>query len=85
MTELIGLAFSAVAGICFVSGIAVFGWRKGEIVMDGIGNFISMVDYILDSKRKRHITGGILLSASLLFGGLALTVMTLKSEEEENE
>jgi hypothetical protein len=23
MTELIGLAFSAVAGICFVSGIAV--------------------------------------------------------------
>ena len=50
--------------------------------MDGIGNFISMVDYILDSKRKRHITGGILLSASLLFGGLALTV---KSEEEENE
>ena len=53
--------------------------------MDGIGNFISMVDHILDSKRKRHITGGILLSASLLFGGLALTVMTLKSEEEENE
>jgi hypothetical protein len=39
--------------------------------MDGIGNFISMMDYILDTKRKRHITGGILLSASLLFGGLA--------------
>ncbi len=37
--------------------------------MDGIGNFISMMDYILDTKRKRHITGGILLSASLLFGG----------------
>lgn len=28
--------------------------------MDGIGNFISMMDYILDTKRKRHITGGIL-------------------------
>lgn len=53
--------------------------------MDGIGNFISMVDYILDNKRKRHITGGILLSASLLFGGLAITVMTLKSEDDENE
>lgn len=26
--------------------------------MDGIGNFISMMDYILDTKRKRHITGG---------------------------
>ena len=35
--------------------------------MDGIGNFISMMDYILDTKRKRHITGGILLSASLLW------------------
>lgn len=24
--------------------------------MDGIGNFISMMDYILDTKRKRHST-----------------------------
>lgn len=53
--------------------------------MDGIGNFISMMDYILDTKRKRHITGGILLSTSLLFGGLALTVMTIQSEEGEDE
>ena len=53
--------------------------------MDGIGNFISMMDYVLDTKRKRHITGGILLSASLLFGGLALTVMTIQNEEDEDE
>lgn len=53
--------------------------------MEGIGNFISMLDYILDTKRKRHLTGGILLSASLLFGGLALTVMTINNEEESNE
>lgn len=53
--------------------------------MDGIGNFISMMDYILDIKRKRHITGGILLSVSLLFGGLALTVMTIQNEEDEDE
>ena len=53
--------------------------------MDGIGNFISMMDYILDTKRKRHITGGILLSASLLVGGLALTVMTIQNEEDEDE
>ena len=53
--------------------------------MDGIGNFISMMDYILDTKRKRHITGGILLSASLLIGGLALTVMTIQNEEDEDE
>ena len=53
--------------------------------MDGIGNFISMMDYILDTNRKRHITGGILLSVSLLFGGLALTVMTIQNEEESDE
>lgn len=54
--------------------------------MDGFGNFISMMDFILDMKRKRHITGGILLSASLLFGGLALTVMTInEGETKDNE
>lgn len=51
--------------------------------MDGIGNFISMLDYVLNTKRKRHIMGGILLSASLLFGGLALTVMTIQEDENE--
>jgi hypothetical protein len=53
--------------------------------MDGIGNFISMMDYILDTKRKRHITGGTQQNASLLFGGLALTVMTIQNEEDEDE
>ena len=51
--------------------------------MDGLGNFISVLDYIMDTKRKRHITGGILVSVSLLFGGLALTVMTIKNDEYE--
>ena len=74
--HVVGLTLSAVAGICF--------WR-GALIMEGIGNFISMMDYILDTNRKRHITGGILLSASLLFGGLALTVMTIKTEEDNNE
>lgn len=46
---------------------------------------ISMLDISLDTKRKRHIAGGILLSTSLLFGGLALTIMTLKMEEVESE
>lgn len=53
--------------------------------MDVIENLISMLDYVLDTKRKRHITGGILLSASFLFGGLALTVMTIKDEEDKDE
>ncbi|BDE86952.1 hypothetical protein CE91St42_14100 [Oscillospiraceae bacterium] len=53
--------------------------------MDGLANLISMLDYVLDSKKKRHITGGILLSVSLLFGGLALTVMTINTDDNEEE
>lgn len=77
MTGLMAFTFSAAAGICFFSGIAV--------LMGGFGNFISMMDFILDTKRKRHITGGILLSASLLFGGLALTVMTINEGGNERQ
>ena len=53
--------------------------------MHKLDAIISMLDHALDSKRKRHIVGGILMSASLLFGGLALTIMTLKTEEDERE
>lgn len=48
--------------------------------MDGLENIISVLDYVLDTKRKRHITGGILLSVSF-----AITVMTIKNEEDEYE
>ena len=50
--------------------------------MEGFANLVSMMDYVLDTKRKRHITGGLLLSAALLFGGLAVTVMNIKDEED---
>lgn len=53
--------------------------------MDAFEHVISMLDYVLDTKRKRHITGGILLSVSMLFGGLALTVMTIRNEESIDE
>lgn len=53
--------------------------------MEGLTNFVSMLDYILDSQRKHHIVGGILLSASLLFGGLAMTVMSIKDEEGDSD
>lgn len=42
---------------------------------------LNTIDYTLDTDRKRHIAGGILLSMSILFGGLALTVMTIKMED----
>ena len=50
--------------------------------LDGI---ISILDGALDTRRKRHIIGGILMSVSLLFGGLAVTVVTLKTEVNNNE
>ena len=53
--------------------------------METIEAILSMLDYSLDTKRKRHLAGGILLSVSLLFGGLAFTVMSLKTEEKNNE
>ncbi len=54
--------------------------------MGGFENLIYTLDYIMDTPRKRHIIGGILLSASLLFGGLSVTVFTIKNEEvDENE
>lgn len=53
--------------------------------MERIEGLLALFDNILDSKRKRHITGGILLSAALLFSGLALTVITLRAEGERNE
>lgn len=40
---------------------------------------ISLLDEALDTRRKRHILGGVLMSISLLFGGLAVTVVTLKN------
>ena len=46
---------------------------------------LSMLDQSLDTRKKRHIAGGVLMSISLLFGGLALTIITLKTEEEPNE
>lgn len=49
--------------------------------MNRIMTILSILDHSLDTKKKRHIAGGILLSVSLLFGGLALTVMSLKMEE----
>ena len=49
--------------------------------MHRLENLISLVDNTLNTKRKRHIVGGILMSAAMLFGGLALTIMTLKTED----
>lgn len=53
--------------------------------MNRLEAFLAVLDYSLDTKKKRHIAGGILMSISVLFGGLAFTVMTLKTEEDYSE
>lgn len=54
--------------------------------MESLDSILSMLDYMINTERKRHIAGGILLSVSMLFGGLAFTVMTTKIlKEKENE
>lgn len=51
--------------------------------MEGIDNIVAMIDYMLNTQRKRHIVGGILISMSALFGGgLAVTALTIKQEDE---
>lgn len=55
---------------------------KGVGIMYSIENILATIDYSLNTKRKRHIAGGVLMSVSLFFGGLAVTVMSLKSDEK---
>lgn len=46
-----------------------------------MGEILSILDQSLNTRKKRHIAGGVLLSISLLFGGLAVTIMTVKNED----
>ena len=53
--------------------------------MDRLEAILSTLELALNTKRKRHIAGGVLISVSLLFGGLAFTVMSIKTEENDYE
>lgn len=53
--------------------------------MDRLESILSILDLSFGIKRKKHIVGGILMSATMLFGGLALTVLTLKMEEDDDD
>ncbi|MFI3173934.1 MAG: histidine kinase [Bacillota bacterium] len=50
--------------------------------MGDLEHILYVLDSVLDTKRKRHIMGGLLLSTSMLFGGLAVTVFTIAREDE---
>lgn len=53
------------------------------MIYQHIEAIMTLLDYSLDTKRKRHIVGGILMSVALLFGGLSFTTMTVKQDETE--
>ena len=53
--------------------------------MGRLESVVAVLDHALGTKRKRHIMGGVLMSISLLFGGLAVTVMSLKKEEKNEQ
>lgn len=53
--------------------------------MDRARRIVSTLEHLLSTKTKRHIVGGILLSTSIFLGGLALTVMSTKIEENVDE
>ena len=52
--------------------------------MERLDDILELLDYTLNAKKRRHVIGGALLSISLLFGGLAFTIITLKMEDEQN-
>ena len=53
--------------------------------MDKLERIVSALTNVVSTKQKRHIVGGIMLSVSMLFCGLALTVMTITNEEQDND
>lgn len=53
--------------------------------MDRLNYIVAMLEKTLGTRAKRHILGGALISVSLLFSGLAVTVMTLKTEDTVDE
>ena len=50
--------------------------------MERLEILVELLEETLDTRKKRHIVGGILLSVSLFFGSLAITIVTIKDKED---
>lgn len=48
--------------------------------MDNLESVATIVERAVGTAKKRHFLGGVLMSISLLFCGLATTVVSLKVE-----
>lgn len=52
--------------------------------MHEVNNTIDAIDMMLDTSKKRHIVGGVLISLAFMLGGLAITALTIKEEQDED-
>lgn len=60
-----------------------FSQSEMDVAIDSLENVFLFLDYLTDTKRKRHVMGGVPMSVSLFFGGLAFTFMSIKGEDNE--
>ena len=51
--------------------------------MEGLFETLALIDEAINTKSRRHLAGGILLSMSLLLGGMAFTILTIKIDKDE--
>lgn len=51
--------------------------------MERLEILLEFLEESLSTKERRQIVGGILLSVSLFFGGLAITVIVIDQKEKE--
>lgn len=48
--------------------------------MHEVNNTVDAIEIMLDTPRKRHIVGGVLISLAFMLGGLAITALTIKED-----
>lgn len=53
--------------------------------MNRLERIMTSLDYVLNNKRKRHIVGGVLMSVSMLFVGLAVTTLSVREMKGDND
>lgn len=53
--------------------------------MEYAKRLVSTLEQLVSTKAKKHIVGGVLLSAAIFLGGLAVTAMSIKIKEDSNE
>lgn len=52
--------------------------------MHEVNQTIDAIDLMLDTRKKRHIVGGVLISLAFMLGGLAITALTIKEDTDED-